>query len=80
MRWEGVYGTSDVDSMIEAFNSNILHLLDVHVPLLPTRVSSSLSSCEPWFTQDVRRAILERDLAKILLIVGVKLPRNITTG
>src|SRR6202000_2670373 len=44
-------------------NTVLLSLLNHHAPLLPIKKKISLSSIKPWFTNEIKRAIIERDLA-----------------
>lgn len=65
--WSSVYGTAEVDDMFWRLNLQILSLLDRHAPLISLRISRSASSTKPWMTDDIRAAIIERDIAYAVL-------------
>lgn len=62
--WDEIFGSSNVSEMVESFNALVLDLLDEHAPLLPARERVDIVSTEPWFTGEMHRAVLERDVAK----------------
>jgi len=61
--WNPIFNTTDVNEKVEHFNSVIMSLLNHHAPLRPYKKKSSLSSIKPWFTDEIKRSIIERDLA-----------------
>lgn len=69
--WSPVYNSTSVDVKIDYFNSVLLSLLDCHAPLLPFKKKASLSSVKPWFMNEIKRAITERDLAYLAFKNGV---------
>lgn len=70
MGWNDVFYATDVEEKIRLFNDKVLSLLGAHAPLRQVVPRASLSSTQPWFTDEIRRAILERDIA------GLELRRN----
>lgn len=62
--WGDVFDAVGVNDKIEVFNRKVLSLLDAHAPLKPFTREKSLTSIQPWFTDEIRRALLERDVAE----------------
>lgn len=62
--WNDVFYATDVSDKTRLFNDKVLWLLEAHAPLRPVITRESLSSTQPWFTDEIRRAILERDVAE----------------
>lgn len=62
--WNDVFYATDVSRKVEIFNSKVLSLLDGHAPLRQVVTTKSLASTQPWFTSEIRRAILDRDIAE----------------
>lgn len=54
---------TNVDDMINCFNSSTLRLLDKHAPLKP-KINKMHDSNVIWFTPEIRREILERNIAR----------------
>lgn len=61
--WSPVFNSTDVNDKLEYFNSVLLSLQNRHAPLQPVKRRTCLTSIKPWFNNDVKRAIIERDLA-----------------
>lgn len=63
--WESIYALADVNEMVEAFNTYIMQLFDVHAPIRETVIKDRL---KPWVTNMVKFMIKLRDnaLAKAL--------------
>ena len=51
---------SDIDVLVEAFNSDVSSLLDLHAPL---RTLQPRSSSPSWFNHEVAKALVDGDLA-----------------
>lgn len=63
-RWNDIFHSTDVSDMVRVFNEKVLSLLDVHAPRRQVIVGKSLSSTQPWFTDEIKRAIVERNIAE----------------
>lgn len=62
--WSPVYGALDVNDMFTNLNSALLRLLDVHAPeMVVPLAGKSVNSVKRWMTDDVRRAVIERDVS-----------------
>lgn len=62
--WNDVFHAADVSDKVQVFNEKVLSLLEVHAPFRQVVVRDPLTSTQPWFTHEIRRAILERDIAE----------------
>lgn len=60
--WQQIYRMTNVDDMVNHVNGLIHTLLERHAPLVPV-VNISLTSTKPWFTRDIRIALIEKNLA-----------------
>lgn len=58
--WDEFYACEDADQLLNFFNENVKR---VHDRCIPLRTSKNRRKCNPWFTVDVRRTLLDRDLA-----------------
>lgn len=68
--WNPVFTSTDVNVKIDYFNDVLLTLQNHHAPLLPVKKKTRLSSTKPWFNNEIKRAIIERDLALTALKNG----------
>lgn len=62
--WNELFYATDVSEKVGIFNRKVITLLEAHAPLKPFVSASPLTSVQPWFTSEIRRALLERDIAK----------------
>lgn len=62
--WNDVFNAIDVNGKIDVFNSKVISLLNAHAPLRPLLRMDSLNSTRPWFSDEIWRALLERDVAE----------------
>lgn len=62
--WNDIFYATNVSEKVQLFNDKVLSLLDDHAPLRQVVTRESLASAQPWFTDEIRRAILERDIAE----------------
>jgi Reverse transcriptase (RNA-dependent DNA polymerase) len=58
--WSAIFDMPDPDDQLQLFNSIILWLFDQNVPL---RKFVKRDPVNPWFTHDIERAIIERNIA-----------------
>jgi hypothetical protein len=58
--WSAIYAMPDPEKQLQHFNSIVLWLLDLNAPL---RRYIKNDDVNPWFTFDIQKAIVERDLA-----------------
>lgn len=58
--WDSFYSITDPDMLVDIFNSIICDLHDQHVPI---RTISKKSNPNPWFTNGIARAIVDRDMS-----------------
>lgn len=58
--WDNLYAIDSPDEMLDFLNS---HLKRIHDQCIPLRTSSGRKQTNSWFNYDIRRSILERDLA-----------------
>jgi hypothetical protein len=58
--WHAIYDMPDPDEQLRHFNAIVLWLLDLHAPL---RRYIKKDDVNPWFTFDIERAMVERDIA-----------------
>jgi len=58
--WHEMFHYTDVNAKVEFFNSKIYDLFDRHAPYKNVRIKHRP---KPWFTNNVRTAIVERDIA-----------------
>jgi hypothetical protein len=58
--WNPIYEAFDPELQIQHFDSIIRWLLELHAPL---REYVKRSEVNPWYNNDVERAILERNIA-----------------
>ncbi len=62
--WRSVYGALCVNVMMSNLNSILLRLLDAHAPEVEVPLSTkSANSVKRWMTDDIRRAVIERDVS-----------------
>lgn len=62
--WQSVYGAESVDDVMVSFNSVLQRLLDRHSPEIMVPVApKSVNSVKKWMTDDIRRAVIERDVS-----------------
>ena len=59
--WSNVLGSNCVDTATEAFNSNLLNVLDRHAPIVHKRIRHD---SPPWLNEGLLDAIKERDYLK----------------
>lgn len=59
-----IYSCTDVNSMIDIFNGTLTTILDAHAPIIPLKVKPGINSTQHWYTHDIDKAAIERDLAK----------------
>lgn len=60
--WSPIFRITNVNEKVDYFNSVLLSLLNHHAPLRPFKKKTSFSSIKPWFTNEIKRAIIERYL------------------
>jgi Reverse transcriptase (RNA-dependent DNA polymerase) len=58
--WSAIYNMSDPDQQLQHFNKIIIWLLNLHAPL---RKYVKKDPVNPWFTFDVEKAVIERNIA-----------------
>lgn len=58
--WENIFYMPDVDQQLDFLQSNILSLYNKHIPI---RTKTIRHTNKPWFSNDTKRLIEERDLA-----------------
>lgn len=58
--WDEFYCMQDVNDKVCFFNA---HLKAIHDRVIPLRPVSKKSRTNPWFNDDIRKSMLERDLA-----------------
>lgn len=59
--WDGLFSATTMDEKISCFNSGLLELLDIHVPL---RRRNFKNFPAPWLTEDIRQCMRERNQAR----------------
>lgn len=59
-----IYACTNVDNMIEVLNSELLGLLNRHAPLKVFRPKPTVNSTVTWFTSEIDKAIIDREIAK----------------
>lgn len=62
--WNAVYDATSSDEIVTHFQNGIIDLMDIHAPY-KIRHKRSINETKPWFTDQIRRDILERDIAYI---------------
>jgi hypothetical protein len=58
--WDAIYDMYDPEEQLQHFNSIVLWLLDLHAPL---RRFVKKDVINPWYSFDIERAIVERNIA-----------------
>jgi hypothetical protein len=58
--WDAIYDMYDPEEQLQHFNSIVLWLLDLHAPL---RRFVKKDVTNPWYSFDIERAIVERNIA-----------------
>lgn len=58
--WNIFYGTRDPNVLLDFFNH---HIKSIHDQCIPLRTRSTCKPANIWFNQEVRKSMLERDLA-----------------
>lgn len=58
--WDTICGLSDVNTMVEYFNRNLIELFNLHAPVRTVRVTRAPA---PWMTSTIRDMIHTRDAA-----------------
>lgn len=59
-----IFGCTDVNSMVEIFNNILVELLDKHAPVTLYKLKTGINSTRPWYTTEIDKASIDRDLAK----------------
>lgn len=60
VNWDYIYTLTDVDSMINFFNSNLINVFNTHAPVKTSRFTKSL---KPWITDNIKLMIKLRKKA-----------------
>lgn len=68
----------DVNDKLDYFNETVLELLNRHAPLVPVKDEPGFTSRKPWFTDDSKQAITERDVEYAACKNGVVARANYT--
>lgn len=58
--WNQFYAIDDPDELVEFFN---YHIINVHNECIPLRTANSRRTSNGWFNFDVRKSMIERDMA-----------------
>lgn len=58
--WSAFYATRDPNELVSFFNT---HVKQIHDECIPIRTSKNQKSSNLWFTSEIRKLMLERDLA-----------------
>ncbi|KAL9702626.1 hypothetical protein quinque_006144 [Culex quinquefasciatus] len=58
--WNEFYNFRNPNEMLDFFNS---HVKRIHDQCIPLRTCSNRKKFNPWFNNDIKRSILERDMA-----------------
>lgn len=59
-----IFVCTDVNSMVKIFNEVVVRLLNEHAPIIAYKPTTGINSTQPWYSYEIDKATIDRDLAK----------------